>query len=65
MVEELPYVDFAQEDLWGSCLIEYLDCDCVLAPRPAEHVPEKPKSDVLLKLALATNRIPDVRAAFY
>ena len=44
MVEGFPYVDFVQEDFWGSCLIEHLDCDCVLAPRAVEHVAEKPKT---------------------
>ena len=64
MVEGCPYVDFAQEDFWGSCLIEHLDCDCVLAPRAAEHVAENPKTDVLLKLDLTAYRNQDGRAAF-
>ena len=60
MVEGLPYVDFAQEDRWGTCLIEHLDCDCVLVPRIVEHVAEKPKTVLLLKLDLAANRNQDV-----
>jgi hypothetical protein len=52
MVEGLPYLDFAQEDLARCRLGEHLDRDRVLAPRPAVHVAEKPNADLRLKIDL-------------
>src|ERR1700761_5211519 len=52
MVEGLPYLDFSQEDLAWCCFVEHLDRDRVFAPRPTEHLAERPKANLFLKLNL-------------
>jgi hypothetical protein len=42
----LPYPDFSQESLAWCCFVEHLDRDRVFAPRPAEHLAERPKADL-------------------